>query len=261
MFKINKDLNNIPVSLLSSKTHTKRQDHIAAGHYIQKASYNEYYKKEDIKEALEKIHYNKCAYCEVWVEELHVEHYRPKSIYYWLAYSWDNLLLACPTCNKKKLHNFPCINGNHINIPKDINPDDETKTNRRKFNLLSAKLNHQEQPSLVNPELESSQGKLQFGENGTIESSDARYIATIELCQLNRKKLTERRKKIFDDLINKIRAELVTSNSQQEQQKNISKIFSDVKKDSLDREKDFTSLLIYIFENLSEIAKKITPAP
>jgi hypothetical protein len=43
-----------------------------------------------------------CAYCEVrhmtekWRD---VEHYRPKSAYPWLAWTWENLLFACKECN------------------------------------------------------------------------------------------------------------------------------------------------------------------
>ena len=153
MFKIDKDLNNIPSSLLSLPTHQKRQKHIAAKKYITGSRYNESYKEKDIKETLEKIHYNKCVYCEVWVEEYHIEHFRPKSIYYWLAYSWDNLLLACPTCNRSKLDQFPCKNANCTTLPQDIDPTDTSEENIKKINLLSEELNRQEQPLLINPEL------------------------------------------------------------------------------------------------------------
>jgi hypothetical protein len=37
-----------------------------------------------------------------------VEHYRPKSIYWWLAYTYDNYLFACQICNQTyKSDNFP----------------------------------------------------------------------------------------------------------------------------------------------------------
>ena len=256
MFKIDKDLNNIPSSLLSLPTHQKRQKHIAAKKYITGSRYNESYKEKDIKETLEKIHYNKCAYCEVWVEEYHIEHFRPKSIYYWLAYSWDNLLLACPTCNRSKLDQFPCKNANCTTLPQDIDPTDTSEENIKKINLLSEELNRQEQPLLINPELESPIGKLQFEENGTIKSSDERYTETINVCKLNRNKLTLLRKKIFDDLINKIKAELVTSDSIQEQCKNISKLFNEIKRKSLDRSECLLTLLVYISENFHEIVSK-----
>lgn len=259
MFKIDKDLNNIPGSLLSPLTHQKRQEHITAGKYIKGPRYDKYYKEKDIKGTLEEIYYNKCVYCEVWVEECHVEHFRPKSIYYWLAYSWDNLLLACPTCNKSKLGKFPCKNANCTTLLEDIDPTDTSEENIKKFNLLSEELNRQEQPLLINPELESPIGKLQFEENGTIKSSDERYTETINVCKLNRNKLTLLRKKIFDDLMNKIKAELVTSESIQEQRKNISKLFNEIKRKSLDRSECLLSLLVYISENFHGIVSKNIP--
>jgi uncharacterized protein (TIGR02646 family) len=53
----------------------------------------------------------KCAWCESWVERAtsyeEVDHYRPKSLYYWLGYAWDNLIISCKPCNTKKLDQFP----------------------------------------------------------------------------------------------------------------------------------------------------------
>ena len=73
------------------------------------------YYKRDVKDVLMRIHHQKCCYCETKLPipaNLHVEHFRPKGAvrqsrddndefpgYYWLAYSWENLLLACFDCN------------------------------------------------------------------------------------------------------------------------------------------------------------------
>ena len=45
----------------------------------------------------------KCAYCESPTDTVahgDVEHYRPKSKYWWLAYCYDNYLYACQICNQ-----------------------------------------------------------------------------------------------------------------------------------------------------------------
>ena len=45
----------------------------------------------------------KCAYCEAPTETVahgDVEHFRPKSAYWWLAYCYDNYLFACQICNQ-----------------------------------------------------------------------------------------------------------------------------------------------------------------
>lgn len=48
--------------------------------------------------------HNKCAYCETPTRVVaygDVEHFRPKSTYWWLAYSYDNYLAACTACNQE----------------------------------------------------------------------------------------------------------------------------------------------------------------
>ncbi len=56
----------------------------------------------------------KCAYCEAPTREVaygDVEHYRPKSSYWWLAYCYDNYLASCQLCNQKfKKDDFPIQN-------------------------------------------------------------------------------------------------------------------------------------------------------
>jgi 5-methylcytosine-specific restriction endonuclease McrA len=87
----------------------------------------EYYSKKHVKDLLVKMHNSKCCYCErkLWPSYLHVEHFRPRygvrqaldqrsddlPGYYWLAYRWENLLLACLDCNSKfKRTFFPLVN-------------------------------------------------------------------------------------------------------------------------------------------------------
>ncbi len=54
---------------------------------------------------------NKCAYCECYFRTVaygDVEHYRPKSKYWWLAYSYYNYSASCQLCNQKyKKAKFP----------------------------------------------------------------------------------------------------------------------------------------------------------
>lgn len=66
----------------------------------------------------------KCAYCEADTQVVahgDVEHYRPKSTYWWLAYTYDNYLFACQICNQTyKSDNFP-IAGAIYPVP-NLNP-------------------------------------------------------------------------------------------------------------------------------------------
>lgn len=63
------------------------------------------------KAALKKESGGKCAYCEAPTDVVahgDVEHFRPKSVYWWLALCFDNYLYSCQICNQTyKGDNFP----------------------------------------------------------------------------------------------------------------------------------------------------------
>lgn len=62
----------------------------------------------------------KCAYCEASTQIVahgDVEHFRPKSIYWWLAFVFDNYLFSCQICNQThKGDKFP-VSGNVLAPP------------------------------------------------------------------------------------------------------------------------------------------------
>lgn len=66
------------------------------------------------RRALAEAQWMKCCYCEQrqqTVKWKHVEHYRPRSVYWWLSWTWDNLLFACEQCNTSKKAGFPLESG------------------------------------------------------------------------------------------------------------------------------------------------------
>ena len=63
-----------------------------------------------IENKLSELYKSKCCYCETNISGTEIEHYRPKNDYYWLVYSWDNLLAVCSQCNRKKGKKFPTKN-------------------------------------------------------------------------------------------------------------------------------------------------------
>ena len=70
------------------------------------------YKADDVRTQLVCDQYNKCAYCECYMTKAYndVEHYRPKSHYYWLGHDWNNLLYSCNLCNRSlKNDSFPLL--------------------------------------------------------------------------------------------------------------------------------------------------------
>lgn len=61
------------------------------------------------KDQLFEESHNKCAYCETEIAAGtfgQVEHYRPKSQYWWLAYTIDNYVVSCDICNNRKRDGF-----------------------------------------------------------------------------------------------------------------------------------------------------------
>lgn len=62
--------------------------------------------KSYIRKPLLEMSNGKCCYCECKVgpgeREMHVDHFKPKSIYPDLVVEWENLLPSCPHCNKEK---------------------------------------------------------------------------------------------------------------------------------------------------------------
>lgn len=85
------------------------------------------YGHKTVKAALKKAQHDKCAYCEnhfAGNSSGDVEHFRPKAYsqqsrgapkvypgYFWLAYTWTNLLYSCEICNRRVKRNlFPLKN-------------------------------------------------------------------------------------------------------------------------------------------------------
>lgn len=110
------------------------------------------YKSEDVRRQLVKDQHNKCAYCECYLPlQYHdVEHFRPKSHYYWLGHDWKNLLYSCERCNRSyKKANFPLAAGSiQANSPTDniaqeypllINPTEVDPIMHIKFDKFMAK--------------------------------------------------------------------------------------------------------------------------
>jgi uncharacterized protein (TIGR02646 family) len=75
-----------------------------------------------------RMQHMRCCYCEVFVHREYndVEHYRPCSLYWWLAWDWSNLLFACPRCNRKhKNDSFELESGSRRLVAEEQPPGDE----------------------------------------------------------------------------------------------------------------------------------------
>lgn len=154
--------------------------------------------KKKAKDLLVEVHHFKCCYCETQLPssgDLHLEHFRPKAEirqtrdqkeadlpgYYWLAYSWDNLLLACRTCNSKfKRTFFPLANPGER---ARSHHDDVTK----------------EHPLFVDPVSQDPRDHIRFDED-TPEWITLEGRTTIDWLELRRSNLSKERRKLLNSI-------------------------------------------------------------
>lgn len=211
----NKDFNSPPAALLDAKW-----DPIKASLLIEKSTHkvNDACYRDCTKEALTILYKDKCAICErLRGTELQVDHYRPKKPrdnqsqiqynqlgYYWLAYSWSNLIPLCSKCNGNKSNKFPLIGWSHVNRISDHN--NVNNLNPFTPNDLNW-LQQQEQPFIVNPEHDNlPERHFTFNRNGKIIGRTQEGKETINVCKLNRKDLIRERLKIREGYVNAIKS-------------------------------------------------------
>lgn len=150
----------------------------------------------------------KCAYCEsnhTSGYPANVEHYRPKNGvtvnrtqidhpgYFWLAYDWENLLLACAHCNGrhpsmrggKKISHEGKMNEFRIRGARVSEPSADLSRGQQELK--------DERPLLINPYLDNPADHIYFLENGMLHHKTVEGEETIEVCDLNRPALVAER--------------------------------------------------------------------
>jgi len=238
MIKIKKDLAAVPASLDSKLTQQRRQELIDKKAYISQNIYHSRYKMKDIMTALHNIYHSKCAFCEQKIEFPQVEHFRPKNIYYWLAYSWDNLLFACLGCNSHKNNHFETL----------LERASEFQLNN--IHQLGVNYDTQEQNRFVNPESTTDiVTKLIFDKNGSISSTDESMNYTIKKCKLDREYLITQRKKVYDDFIKKLYMRYLTEKPYEVKMESIKDLIQDFKKDAQDPKNEYLAFRRYIIKH------------
>jgi hypothetical protein len=153
------------------------------------------YSDSRIKRALLQLFKGKCAYCESRVlatQPVDVEHWRPKSIYWFLAAEWDNLLPSCIDCNRQRLHMVPMADGTEapLLLGKLDQFPIEGDTPAEDHNSL-----RDEKPLLLNPCTDEPADFLEFTEKGVIraQNGDRRAEKSIEVYALNRMGVVQER--------------------------------------------------------------------
>ncbi len=177
------------------------------------------YKDASVKDAMERLFYDKCAYCEsryAATQPMDVEHWRPKNEvdvekdgeivgqkrgYYWLAANWENLLPSCIDCNRKREQIIQPEGKKRVVGKETLFPlADESK----RANKPGAEVS--EEPLLLHPCGDDPEEHLEFTEEGCgvvrpkLDSSgqpSLRAKKSIEVCALNRLGLVQDRAEVL----------------------------------------------------------------
>ncbi|MDR2276158.1 MAG: HNH endonuclease [Sphingobacterium sp.] len=212
MRKVNKNFLIRPRSLVSVRAPYRKALGILNRNRCWSNQSTALYSSPSILESLNKIYDGKCAYCELIPQgsPLQVEHFRPKDKlaedarhtgYYWVAYEWSNLLLACSNCNSRK--------GNHFPIRSEpnrvITPTFKNGEICENHNYILNEPLKSERGMLLNPEIDEPQQHLAYSPAGKLLDLTDRGDISIELYDLNRDELyLNGRKKIIDNIYSKL---------------------------------------------------------
>lgn len=154
------------------------------------------YAHPEIKSALSKTQHEKCCFCESRITHIaygDVEHFRPKAAwtsasnqkynypgYYWLAYDWNSLFLACQLCNQRFKRNlFPLV-------------DESKRALNHSYNLSD------EEALFIHPENIDPELHITFDEAFIkVKNNSPKGEATIKALDLERIELYETRNEIY----------------------------------------------------------------
>jgi hypothetical protein len=183
----------------------------------EKDNYRKLCRSDRIYNALCETYHHKCAFCERKQSRLlpnakaperkprfTIEHYRPIKSYYWLIYSWDNLLPVCAACNGNKGNAF-AISGTAA-LPEAVAGE--------QLHTLAPHYHEQEKPKMLHPEIDEEHifEQIQYTQRGTMFAHDERCKYTIEQLQLHSSKdIDTMRKKIWEDFYERAGSLFLTS--------------------------------------------------
>ncbi|QGJ79194.1 hypothetical protein CN204_31890 [Sinorhizobium meliloti] len=182
----------------------------------------EAYSHDTVRDALQNLFHNKCAYCESKIagsQDTDIEHYRPKGRvtdalksgvahpgYWWLAMEWTNLVLACTHCNqrRKQLIYKPGMSEEEIvavieaNRTVTVGKLDAFPTANASWVTAHTEDVATEQPLLIDPTKVDPEQHLDWVVDENLSTVRARGGSevgqtSIDIYALNRRRLTEDR--------------------------------------------------------------------
>lgn len=153
------------------------------------------YSDSRIKTVLQQLFHGKCAYCESKYQAsqpMDVEHWRPKSKYWFLAAEWSNLYPSCIDCNRQRTHYVFLPDGSKTEIVLgkfDQFPIDGSAPAGDRASLVN------ERPLLLDPCTDNPEDLFEFTKEGVIRSKhiDHRSDKSITVYALNRMGLVNER--------------------------------------------------------------------
>jgi uncharacterized protein (TIGR02646 family) len=147
------------------------------------------YSDARVKATLEKIFHGKCAYCESRyraTQPMDVEHWRPKSVYWFLAADWVNLYPSCIDCNRRRKHTVRMEDGSERTLLlgklDDFPLVNGTAAAGDRAGVKS------ERPLLLDPCEDDPESFFEYTKEGVIRSkkADQRAETSITVYALNR---------------------------------------------------------------------------
>lgn len=236
-----KDFSSPPPELIDSKWSQLKTNLLIekSSHEVKSTCY-----RDTTINALRSLYKEKCAICErERGTELQVDHYRPKKPrdnkteaqynhagYYWLTYSWSNLIPLCSKCNGNKSNKFPLTGWSNVSRISDHN-NIRSLNPFKPYNLNW--LQQKECPLIINPEFDTlPERHFSFNKNGKIVGRTPEGRETINVCKLNRKDLIRERLKIKGDYIIAIKSafkDFLTHQNESELKGELKAIFKNIK--------------------------------
>jgi len=163
---------------------------------------------QECKKPLKKLSHDKCYYCEIIQERSDdaVDHFRPKSLYPWSAFSADNYRFACTYCNSRRRD----VENNRTGGKGDNFPlvDED-----RRATCCDEEDN--ESPILLDPCQSDEPGLIDFDDDGKPvptyskeehEVRNMRAETSIQLYHLHHQDLVDRRLALAAKITRKVRA-------------------------------------------------------
>ena len=162
--------------------------------------------KADVRPVLSELSHWKCAYCESLLPTEDsgrtVDRFRPESNaldlarnaseehYWWLKYTWENLVPACTSCTSLKGTNFP-VTGPRLPVPDPVLFPTE------RFTDASYPT---DENLIVDPFLDLPHEHFKFGRDGRVAALSEAGATTINLLGLERATLNEQRREAIDEV-------------------------------------------------------------